>query len=65
MHCIISDIYIVEERVVFFCSAVFSNLIAILGMSSSIVMNVPTRYLLVAGTNQSFQIVVGTFALQK
>ena len=27
--------------------------------------NVPTRYLLVAGTKQSFQIVVVTFALQK
>ena len=39
--------------------------IAIVGVSSSIVVNVPTRYLLVAGTMKSFQIVVGTFALQK
>ena len=38
--------------------------IAILGVSSSIVINVPTRYVLVAGTKQTFQIVVGTFELQ-
>ena len=36
--------------------------IAIVGVWSSIVINVPTRYLLVVGTKQSFQIVVGTFA---
>ena len=35
-------------------------------MLLSIVIDVPTRYLLFAGTKQSFQIVVdGTFALQK
>ena len=35
--------------------------IAIVGVSSCIVINVPTRYLLVAETKQSFQIVVGKF----
>ena len=39
--------------------------IKIVGVSQSIVINVLTRYLLVAGTKRSFQIVVGTFALQK
>ena len=39
--------------------------IAKVGVSPSVVINVLTRYLLVAGTKRSFQIVVGTFTLQK